>query len=67
MEATTGLLTRALEGDVGAIDVEQAAELLVRLCVSFVLIQDSVLPLDDPAQAAEAARRLIAPVVAPAA
>ena len=36
------------EGDVGAIDVEQAAELLVRLCVSFVLIQDSVLPLDDP-------------------
>ena len=55
------------EGDVGAIDVEQAAELLVRLCVSFVLIQDSVLPLDDPEQAAEAARRLIAPVVAPAA
>jgi TetR/AcrR family transcriptional repressor of uid operon len=44
------------DGDVGAIDVDQAAELLVRLCVSFVLIQDSVLPLD--------ARRLIAPVVA---
>jgi len=55
------------EGDVGAIDVEQAAELLVRLCVSFVLIRDSVLPLEDPEQAAEVARRLIAPVVAPAA
>jgi TetR/AcrR family transcriptional repressor of uid operon len=53
------------EGDVGGIDVEQAAEILVRLCVSFVLLQESVLPLDDSDQAAEIARRLIAPIVAP--
>ena len=52
-----------IEGDVGAIDVEQAAEVLVRLCLSFVLLQESVLPLDDPEGAADLARRLIAPVV----
>ncbi len=53
-----------IDGDIDAIDVEQAAEILVRLCVSFVLVRDSVLPLDDPDQAADVARRLIAPVVA---
>jgi hypothetical protein len=52
-----------IEGDVGAIDVEQAAEVLVRLCLSFVLLQESVLPIDDPESAADLARRLIAPVV----
>jgi AcrR family transcriptional regulator len=52
-----------IEGDVGAIDVEQAAEVLVRLCLSFVLLQESVLPIDDPEGAADLARRLIAPVV----
>jgi AcrR family transcriptional regulator len=51
------------EGDLGPVPVEQAAELLVRLCVSFVLIQESVLPIDDPEGAADLARRLIAPVV----
>jgi AcrR family transcriptional regulator len=54
-----------IEGDVGAIDVEQAAEVLVRLCLSFVLLQESVLPLDDAEGAADLARRLIAPVVTP--
>jgi AcrR family transcriptional regulator len=51
------------EGDLGPVPVEQAAELLARLCVSFVLLQESVLPIDDPEGAADLARRLIAPVV----
>ena len=51
-------------GVVGAIDVEAAAEVLVRLAFSFVLIQESVLPLDDDDRARDVARRLIAPVVA---
>jgi len=42
---------------------EEAAELLVRLCVSFVLIQESVLPLDDERAARATARRMIAPMV----
>ena len=50
-------------GVVGEIDVDVAAELLVRLAFSFVLIQESLLPLDDETRAREVARRLIAPVV----
>jgi TetR/AcrR family transcriptional regulator, repressor for uid operon len=50
-------------GVLGAIDVEEAAELLIRLALSFVLLQDSVLPLDDEERAAELARRLIAPIL----
>lgn len=50
-------------GVLGPLDVEHAAELLVRLALSFALIQDSVLPLDDDARAAELARQLIAPVL----
>jgi AcrR family transcriptional regulator len=50
-------------GVIGAMDVEAAAELLVRLALSFVLIGDSVLPLDDEDRAAELARRLIAPML----
>ncbi len=46
------------------VDVEQAAEILVRLSVSFTLIEESVLPLDDPQRARDVARRLIAPVLA---
>jgi putative alpha-1,2-mannosidase len=50
-------------GVLGPVDVEQAAELLVRLALSFVLVQDSSLPLDDEDRAAELARRLIAPML----
>jgi AcrR family transcriptional regulator len=50
-------------GVLGSVDVDAAAELLVRLAFSFVLIQESVLPLDDDAQARDVARRLIAPVL----
>jgi AcrR family transcriptional regulator len=42
---------------------EHAAELLVRLAFSFVLLQDSVLPLDDERRARDVARRLLAPIV----
>jgi AcrR family transcriptional regulator len=50
-------------GVLGPVAVDQAAELLVRLALSFVLLQDSVLPLDDEEQAREVARRLVAPIV----
>jgi TetR/AcrR family transcriptional regulator, repressor for uid operon len=43
--------------------VDEAAELLVRLSFSFALIEDSVLPLDDPDRARDVARRLIAPIL----
>jgi TetR/AcrR family transcriptional regulator, repressor for uid operon len=43
--------------------VDEAAELLVRLSFSFALIEESVLPLDDPARARDVARRLIAPIL----
>jgi TetR/AcrR family transcriptional regulator, repressor for uid operon len=46
------------------IDVGQAAEVLVRLMVSFALIGDSVLPIDDEDEARELARRLLAPILA---
>ncbi len=47
----------------GQLDPDQAAELLVRLAISFLLIPNSVLPIDDDDQAAEVARRLIAPIL----
>jgi AcrR family transcriptional regulator len=46
------------------VDCDQAAELLVRLALSFVLLEDSVLPLDDPERLSEVARRLVAPMLA---
>ena len=50
-------------GLLGELDTDGAAELLIRLAFSFVLIQESVLPLDDPERVREVARRLIAPVL----
>ena len=50
-------------GVLGPLDVDEAAELLVRLAFSFVLIQDSALPLDDEAALRDSARRLVAPMV----
>jgi AcrR family transcriptional regulator len=45
------------------LDLEQVAEAFLRVTVSFALIEDTVLPLDDEDAAREAARRLIAPIV----
>ena len=54
-------------GVLGEFDVAAAAELLVRLAFSFVLIQESVLPLDAEVATRAAARRLIAPMLSDAA
>jgi TetR/AcrR family transcriptional regulator, repressor for uid operon len=53
-------------GELGAIDAEVAAELGLRLGASFVLMPDSVLPMDDEAATHETVRALLAPVLAPA-
>lgn len=45
------------------VDASHAAELLVRLGFSFLLMPESALPLDDPDATAEVARALIAPVL----
>ncbi len=52
-------------GEVGAGDPEVLAELALRLGASFVLIPDSVLPLDDEAATRELVRTLIGPVLRP--
>jgi TetR/AcrR family transcriptional repressor of uid operon len=46
-----------------AIDAEQAAEILVRLGFSFLLIPQSALPLDDDERMREVARMLVAPII----
>jgi TetR/AcrR family transcriptional repressor of uid operon len=65
--ARTFVATRLREsqrvGVLGEVDVDEAAELLVRLAFSFVLIQESALPIDDEDRVREFARRLIAPVL----
>ncbi|MDX6650687.1 MAG: hypothetical protein QOJ97_2638 [Solirubrobacteraceae bacterium] len=50
-------------GVLGPVDADEAAEVLVRLAFSFVLLQESALPLDDEAALRETARRLIAPIL----
>jgi AcrR family transcriptional regulator len=50
-------------GVLGDVDAEAAAELLVRLMLSFVLLPQSVLPIDDDERARESARLLIAPIL----
>lgn len=50
-------------GVLGPVDVEETAELLVRLAFSFVLIQETVLPLEDERRIRDVARRLIAPML----
>ena len=45
------------------VDVHGAAELLVRLALSFALLPDSVLPLDDEQRLREIAERMLAPIV----
>jgi TetR/AcrR family transcriptional repressor of uid operon len=46
-----------------AIDPEQAAEIMVRLGFSFLLIRQSALPLDDDERMRDLARTLIAPIL----
>ncbi|HEX6117482.1 MAG TPA: TetR/AcrR family transcriptional regulator [Solirubrobacterales bacterium] len=50
-------------GVLGPLDVDAAAEVLVRLAFSFVLIQESVLPVDDEDRIRALARDLVAPVL----
>lgn len=45
------------------VDAEHVAELVVRLALSFLLMPQSSLPLDDPEEVAETARTLIAPML----
>jgi AcrR family transcriptional regulator len=52
------------EGKVrGDLEPEQAAEVLVRLGFSFLLIPQSALPLDDDERMREVARTLVAPIL----
>lgn len=58
------LLEAQARGDLGAgVDVSQAAELLVRLSFSFLLMPESALRLDHPTEAAHTMRALIAPIL----
>jgi AcrR family transcriptional regulator len=50
-------------GVLGPAAVDEAAEVLVRLAFSFVLIQDSALPLDDDDAVRATARRVVAPIL----
>jgi AcrR family transcriptional regulator len=52
------------QGEMRDVDPEQAAEILLRLGASFLLIPRSSIPLDDDEAARRAARELIAPLVA---
>ncbi|HEX7244723.1 MAG TPA: TetR/AcrR family transcriptional regulator [Solirubrobacterales bacterium] len=45
------------------VDVQEAAELLVRLGISFALLPDSLLPLDDERRLREIAERMLVPIV----
>jgi TetR/AcrR family transcriptional regulator, repressor for uid operon len=46
-----------------AIDPQQAAEILVRIAFSFLLIPQSALPLDDDERMREVARTFVAPII----
>jgi len=51
-------------GVLGEIEVEEAAELLVRLAISFALIPESALPLEDEERVRALARGMLAPILA---
>ena len=61
--ATARLRAAQDAGVLGELAVEEVAELVVRLCLSFVLIEDSALPIEDEAGAREVARRFIVPLL----
>jgi TetR/AcrR family transcriptional regulator, repressor for uid operon len=50
-------------GVLGPIEIDETAELLVRLGLSFALIQETVFPLEDDEYLGDLARRLIAPAL----
>jgi AcrR family transcriptional regulator len=52
-------------GVLGEVEVEETAELMVRLAVSFVLIPESVLPLDDEEKVRGVAWQLLTPILEP--
>jgi AcrR family transcriptional regulator len=51
-------------GVLGPIPVDEVAELLVRLAASFVLIPETILPVEDEERVRALARELIAPLLA---
>lgn len=53
------------KGDMAVADPDAAAEVIVRLGLSFVLIPGSVVDVDDEDAARELARTVIAPIVSP--
>jgi TetR/AcrR family transcriptional regulator, repressor for uid operon len=53
-------------GNVGSeVDVEVVAELMVRVCSSFLMIPSHIVDLDDDEQLAEVARRFLVPMLNP--
>jgi AcrR family transcriptional regulator len=50
-------------GELAVADVDEVAEVLLRLAVSFLLLPQSVVALDDEAATRAFARRVIAPIV----
>jgi AcrR family transcriptional regulator len=65
MRAFVGVRMRAAQeaGVLGAVPIDEIAELGVRLCISFVLIQESALPIEDEEAARDFARRLLVPLI----
>lgn len=49
----------------GAVDAEIVAELMVRVCASFLVIPSQVVDLDDDEQLADLARRFLVPMLDP--
>jgi AcrR family transcriptional regulator len=56
------LVGHAVAAGVAGPDAEEAAELLVRIGISFALLPATVFPVDDEERLRELARRLLAPV-----
>jgi AcrR family transcriptional regulator len=52
-------------GVLGEVATEEAAEILVRIALSFALIPESALPLDDEARLEGLARAHVAPILSP--
>ena len=58
-----GRLRGACDAAELAMPIDEVAEILVRLCASFVLIPETILPTGDEDQLRLLARRLVAPVL----
>jgi AcrR family transcriptional regulator len=66
-EFVAGQLRREQEaGNVsGAVDVDVVAELMVRVCSSFLIIPSHLIDLDDDEQLSDLARRFLVPMLEP--